>query len=64
MIITGTATRTCLRKTVGGTSITQILPGTATQAISGVIVVKFRDQNGVASAGDITCNGLEVEILD
>ncbi|RWN26520.1 MAG: hypothetical protein EOR97_28160 [Mesorhizobium sp.] len=64
ILITGAATQTYFRKTVGASSISQVLPGTAAEAISGAIVAKFQGQNGTASAGDITCNGLEIEILD
>jgi hypothetical protein len=64
IVITGAATQSYVRETAGPSTISQINSGTGTDAISGAIVAKFQGQNGVASAGDITCNGLEVEVLD
>ncbi|MBZ9816935.1 hypothetical protein [Mesorhizobium sp. CA7] len=64
VIITGASAETYMRKTVGASSISQVTPGTMTEATSSAIVVKFQGQNGVASAGDITCNGLVVEVVD
>ncbi|MER9743951.1 hypothetical protein [Mesorhizobium sp. M0187] len=62
VIVTGAATQSYVRETL--TTSTQVTSGTATEAISGAIAVKLQGQNGTASAGDITCNGLEVEVLD
>lgn len=62
IIVTGAAAETYRR--VSLTTSSNVAGSTAAEAISGAIVVKFQGQNGVASAGDITCNGLEVEIVD
>ncbi|MGX5846924.1 hypothetical protein ACWGTO_07580 [Mesorhizobium sp. PL10] len=64
VFITGAATQSYVRETSGPSTISQITSGTGADAISGAIVAKFQGQNGTASAGDITCNGLEVEVLD
>jgi hypothetical protein len=60
--ITGSATQEYLRESI--TSSNQIARGDLTQSISSSITVKFQGQNGTASAGDITCEGLTIEILD
>ncbi|MBZ9706082.1 glycoside hydrolase family 55 protein [Mesorhizobium sp. ESP7-2] len=60
--ITGASAESYIRRSL--TTSIQVASGTATEATSGAIVAKFQGQNGTASAGDITCNGLEIEILD
>ena len=62
IIVTGSSAESYLRRS--WSSSTQVTSGTAAEAISGAITVKFQGQNGTASAGDITCNGLEVAIVD
>ncbi|ESX96002.1 hypothetical protein X755_20965 [Mesorhizobium sp. LNJC405B00] len=64
VLVTGASAETYRRTTVGGSSISQVVGGTGAEATSGAIVIKFQGQNGVASAGDITCQGLTVEIVD
>lgn len=60
--ITGTSSQSYVRKSL--TSSVQVTSGTLSEATASSITVKFQGQNGTASAGDITCNGMTVEILD
>ncbi len=62
VFITGSATQEYVRESL--TSSMQVTRGDTTQSLSSTIAVKFQGQNGTASAGDITCEGLTVEILD
>lgn len=60
--ITGSATQEYMRESI--TSSNQIARGDLTQDTTSTIVVKFQGQNGTASAGDIACEGMTVEVLN